>query len=336
MRIVRYILFAMATVMLFVQCDKGEPVPSLEEENVIPPGEEEAPSPDPNPSPYPDASEWAHWEKDRVFYSRNKWSEVVVGDIPLIITAPHGGFLEPRELLDRDCPDASVANDANTQPLTREIREYIKNTYGKSPYIVVNHLHRKKIDQNRDLREAVCVEAELTTAAWHDFHNYIDTALWRAVTEHGYALYIDIHGHGHSIPRLEIGYRLSATDLKTLHDNPVLAGLTLMEKSSIRDVFLLFDKPRSDFHSFIMGDKAFGTLMANEGIRSVPGKQEPFLNPGELYFNGGYNTDRYTGNDYPGVYGFQIEAHRSVRDNRAEFVKKLSGVLLAYMELTKP
>lgn len=334
MKIINCIGLALATVMLFVQCDKQQSVPDLVEEDDTPSGEDDTGNPD--PLPYPDASEWAHWEEDKVFFGKNNWTECIVGDIPLIITAPHGGNIQPAGIPIRSCSGAATANDANTQPLTREIRAYMRNTYGKSPYIIVNHLHRNRIDQNRDLHEAICEHTDLMTEAWNDFHGYVDTALWKAVTEHGYALYIDIHGHGRSTPRLEIGYRLSATDLKRLYDSPALAGLTLLQKASIRDVFLLFDRSNSDFHDLIMGENAFGTLIASEGIRAVPSQDEPHLQPGEPYFNGGYNTARYTGDDYPRVYGFQIECHRPVRDNRTAFVRKLSKALLDYVELTKP
>lgn len=85
-----------------------------------------------------------------------------------------------------------------------------------------------------------------------------------------------------------------------------------------------------------MGDGAFGTLMENEGVPSVPSKGDPFPYADESFFNGGYNTRYYTSEDYPHVFGWQIECNnQGVRDteaNREKFAKAFAKVIVQFLD----
>ncbi|SFB83306.1 hypothetical protein SAMN05421747_101404 [Parapedobacter composti] len=275
-----------------------------------------------------------HWQAGQVFFDEPRWTECVVGDMPLIISAPHGGAVRPAHVPDRTCPNATVGTDLYTMELARDIAEELYQTYGVRPYLIINHLHRIKIDQNREINEATCGNEEMKVI-WHNFHHYIDTALATAVNKFGRALYIDLHGHAHEKHRLELGYRLNASDLGHVYTNTNITALTA--KSTL--VNLVGMAPSFNLRDLIIGDHAFGTLMANEGVPSVPSKQDPYPMSGEPFFNGGYNSDRYTSVHYPGVYGFQIECHRpGVRnpEDRPEFAKKFAKVVVDFLEKTKP
>ncbi|MDZ7933709.1 MAG: hypothetical protein U5M51_01795 [Emticicia sp.] len=52
---------------------------------------------------------------DPIYVEYNK------GNLPIIITAPHGGYLKPTTISDRNCTNCSYVQDANTQELARTI-----------------------------------------------------------------------------------------------------------------------------------------------------------------------------------------------------------------------
>lgn len=276
------------------------------------------------PAEYPAAAE--HWAAGEVRYGMNNWMEVTVGDIPLVISVPHGGTIRPEDVPDRGCPNATTVRDMNTIELARAIEKEFIDKYGVRPYIVINHLSRAKIDPNRDIMDATCGNETMQTA-WRDYHNFLDSAVSTAATRHGHALLIDLHGHGHANKRLEIGYLLDGQELTQLYGNVKVSELA--KKSSVRNLLQLNN--RVSFRDLIVGENAFGTVMADKGIPSVPSKDDPFPFEGEAFFNGGYITQQYTSDSYPTVYGWQIECHNEgVRDtapNRANFAKAFAETL---------
>lgn len=276
----------------------------------------------------------SNWESGDVYTDANDWTEAVVGNIPLVISVPHGGDLKPSNIPDRTCNDPTTITDANTRELARAIEQEFISEYNIRPYLVLCHLQRAKIDQNRAIEEATCGNPQMETA-WHTFHNYIDTALNDAVSKYGRAIYIDLHGHGHPILRLELGYDLSRNSLVNVYNGTNL--ISLAQASSINNLLQL--NPYMDFREMMLGDNAFGTLMENEGYPATPSQQDPYPASGDPYFNGGYNTRYFTSASYPDVYGFQIECNRvGVRDNatnRAAFAKKFVKVMMQYMDITE-
>lgn len=270
------------------------------------------------------------WEAGEVFHDENSYTECVVGDMPLVISVPHGGTLKPVEIPDRDCEGAVTVRDMNTIELARAIEEELVTKYQVRPYLVIANLARSKVDQNRDLEEGTCGNAE-GEQAWTNFHAYLDTAVRTASEREGRVLHIDLHGHGHAEQRLELGYALSSTDLGKIILGDDLDALA--KKSSINN--LLESNADLDFKNLITGDPAFGTLMENEGIRAVPSKQDPHPD-GKPYFTGGYNTRYYTSSDYPQSFGWQIECNYSgVRDTEASrkaFAVAFAKVIVQYLD----
>jgi N-formylglutamate amidohydrolase len=274
-----------------------------------------------------------HWREGQVFSYKNNWLECGVGNMPLIITAPHGGRMIPDEIPDRKGSGITTALDTNTEELARELERVLVETYGIRPYVVICNLRRTKVDLNREINEATEGNPEMIKV-WNKYHAFIDTALHTAVQHHGRAIYIDLHAHGHEIQRLELGYMLNASDLSYVYSGALLPSIG--EKSSLQNLIRL--RPETNVQDWLIGDNAFGTLMANEGYPSVPSKQDPYPQLGDPFFNGGYNTKRYTGPDYPNVYGWQIETnYRGVRENaanRTRFAKAFAKVIVKYLDQT--
>lgn len=70
---------------------------------------------------------------------------------------------------------------------------------GKCPWMVINHLHRSRLDANRAVEEAAGGDAD-AEAAWAAFHQFITTAQGKINTLHGNdgngikGIMLDLHG----------------------------------------------------------------------------------------------------------------------------------------------
>lgn len=257
------------------------------------------------------------------------WVEVTDGTIPFVVVAPHGGDLAPVDLPDRDCVDCVMVNDANTRALAFAIADAFQRRIGKRPFVVANRLHRRKFDANRELSEATDGYAPLAPM-WALFHTRIDSAKARAVRVHPRALLIDLHGHAHAVPRLELGYLLSAANLRLADSilTPLLAassvsGLDAVAASGDSGVALL------------RGPRALGTRLAALGFPTVPSAGDPAPVSGESYFDGGYNTKRHGSQVGGPVDAIQVECNyvgvRDTAESRTAFAEALVTATLAYL-----
>ncbi|MBA3891134.1 MAG: PKD domain-containing protein [Gemmatimonadaceae bacterium] len=269
------------------------------------------------------------------YFGDNGYIEYVAGDLPVIFTAPHGGALQPASIPLRaageSCgPAVTTVRDANTEELVRAIRDAFFARTGGYPHIVINRLHRNRLDANREIVEAACGNAE-ADEAWRDFHEFVDGAKQAIVTSHGRGFFTDIHGHGHTIQRLELGYELTGTRLRN-SDAQLDATATAENLSSIRTFSQ--ESPLS-FSAALRGPTALGTWLTHFGYPSVPSAQDPAPALGQDYFSGGYNTDRHACSNGGSICGVQIEANMTgVRDNaanRASFAAALAAVYPDYL-----
>jgi hypothetical protein len=261
------------------------------------------------------------------YFGRREYVEYVPGTLPLVISAPHGGSLEPAEIPDRTY--GTTVTDSNTRETVAAVRQAFIERTGEAPHVVISHLRRTKLDPNRDIIEAA-QDNPFAENAWREFQAFIDIATEHVVASRGSGFYVDLHGHGHAIARAELGYLLSASRLNgsdaTL-DAGGVAGL-----SSIRALADLSPLP---FSALLRGPSSLGGLMQREGVRSVPSPGDPSPLDAD-YFTGGYNTERH-GSSRQGrtVSGVQIELPLpGIRDNaqnRAAFGQALATALEAYM-----
>lgn len=262
------------------------------------------------------------------YFGRNNYNEYLPGELPVILSAPHGGHLTPSEIADRTW--GSTGTDSNTRELTLEVANAFQNLIGKRPHVIINHLHRRKMDANREIGEAAQGDT-IAERAWHEFQNWIETASKIVEEEHGRGFYIDMHGHGHTIPRLELGYLLNANDLA--RSDAQLSQITMINKSSIRT--LATDSDLS-FAELIRGPNSFGDMMVRKGYPAVPSSSDPHPG-GEPYFSGGYNTARHGSRNGGPIDGMQIEHHSpGVRNSaaaRSAYARALAEVLIEYLDI---
>lgn len=257
------------------------------------------------------------------------WVAASDGTIPLIIVAPHGGDLAPADLPDRTCAGCETLNDANTRALATEIADAFERRVGKRPFVVANLLSRRKFDANRDLAEATAGHAPLEPL-WTLFHRRIDSAKVRAVRVHPRALVVDLHGHAHAVPRLELGYLLSAANLR-LADS-ILTPLMVASSIARLDSAAVSGDSGVDL---LRGPRSLGARLVQAGFAAVPSAADPSPLPGESYFNGGYNTQRHGSLVAGPVDAIQIECNYvGVRDTaaaRTAFAEAFVTATLAYL-----
>ncbi len=265
------------------------------------------------------------------YLGRRGYTEYRPGTLPIILSAPHGGALLPDEIPDRTY--GTTGTDGNTLELAVAVSDALADATGERPHVVLSHLRRLKLDPNREVVEAAqgSAAAEL---AWSEYHGFVDTASETMEAAHGSGLYLDLHGHGHPIQRIELGYLLSGSALDlpdaALNDPAVAAA------SSIRSLASGSPLPFADV---LRGPDSFGSLLRDEGYPAVPSDSDPGPS-GAPYFSGGYSTVRHGSRDGGTVDGIQLEHYRvGIRDtpeNRVAYATALARVILAYMATHTP
>ena len=245
--------------------------------------------------------------------------------MPLILTAPHGGEEEPEDIPERT--NGVFDLDDYTLELTQDIiNEFYKQT-GKTPYVVIGQISRKKVDLNRQRAEAY--EDENAKIIYDEFHSLIQKSEKEIDKKFGKGLYIDIHGQSHPKGYLEFGYLLVNDTLK-LEDNELLK---YQNRSSIKTLCQFSDE---SFLSQLKGSNSLGTLMCNEGYDSVPSTKIPFARD-ENYFEGAYDTIRYGSLKGGNISGIQIEfPYENVRDtkeNRQKCAKSFVKSVMTFMNI---
>lgn len=257
------------------------------------------------------------------YFGTHQYVEYVAGNLPLVLVSPHGGRLRPNTVPDRK--EGVVDADWNSQEVARAIHDECLARTGRHVHLVASQLHRRKLDPNRELREAAQGNAA-AERAWREFHAAIEGACASAVAEHGFAFLIDVHGHAHPIARLELGYGLRAAQLNQPDADFDRAGA--VAASTVRD---LHARVGGSGAALIRGPQSLGALLAERGYRAVPSPQDPGPG-GNPFFSGGYIVLRHAGNAATTkVDGVQLEMPRiGIRDtpaNRAAFARAVVDVL---------
>lgn len=264
------------------------------------------------------------YEPGQSYFGRKQYIEYLAGDLPFILSAPHGGREKPEELPDR--AEGTFAFDTNTQELARTIAEDLHTRTGHWPHVIICRVNRRKLDCNREIMEAAAGNP-LAEQAWREFQGFIEAAQTTVVKQQGRGLYIDLHGHGHAEQRLELGYLHSADQL-ALSDAELNAA-PYPADSSLR---ALAARGTVSYSELIRGEKSFGGLMEKHGFPCAPSPNNP--HPKAPFFRGGYNTARH-GRDAAPLAGLQIESNsRGVRDtpeNRKKFAAAMTDVLADYL-----
>jgi len=153
----------------------------------------------------------------------------------IVLTVAHGGSLKPSYIPSRSssrhseyCPSSGCKTfrDSYTKEIALETAEHVISNYCKVPYVVVNELHRSRLDANREIGEAAQGNV-IAEEAWESFHNFIADAQELVKAEFGtvtgedgligmQGILIDVHGYvgkdwdrENGSPLIQWGYRFT-------------------------------------------------------------------------------------------------------------------------------
>ncbi|MEM7036954.1 MAG: choice-of-anchor Q domain-containing protein [Bacteroidota bacterium] len=274
----------------------------------------------------------AQYTPGQVYFGTNQYVEYRAGNLPIIISAPHGGYLEPTTIPDRTCANCATGRDLYTQELAVLLDSTIYSVFGGHPHVIINRLARIKLDANREIVEAA-QGAPPAETAWYEYHDFIQAAKDSNRLAHGTALFLDLHGHGHPIQRIELGYRLTGPELR--NSDAILDAQNYEDSSSIRHLANVLH-PAVPFSEILRGNDCMGEYLRNRGYPSVPSASDTAPALGDPFFAGGYNTRRHGSQDSSVMNGIQFELNLSgVRDtdaNRRDFARALTCAIREYLD----
>ena len=226
------------------------------------------------------------------------------GELPLILTAPHGGG-EPIAEVPKRTGDGirlfRTLSDSGTNQLTLQLAAAIEQQLGKRPFIVVAQFHRKFLDANRPADLAY--ESPNAEATYRQYHAAIEQARQQIVERWGHGLLIDIHGQGANPQAI---FRGTQNGLTTTH-------LT----------------NRFGQKSLIGPESLFGELAA-QGIQVIPeiGSEEKE----DPRYDGGFTVITYGSGRGGTIDAIQLELGRSFRlkTETKPTAKRLADAIIAY------
>jgi hypothetical protein len=126
------------------------------------------------------------------------------GDIPLILSAPHGGTLAVPGVSRRtgehvparrgEKPNFSIAFDRNVDKLALAVAEEIFRRTGKRPYVVIANFSRKFVDANRPPEDAY--ESDTAAPVYDAYHQALRDYRTDILKTWKAGFLLDLHGHG--------------------------------------------------------------------------------------------------------------------------------------------
>ncbi|MBU1101804.1 MAG: hypothetical protein KKA84_15510 [Bacteroidetes bacterium] len=261
------------------------------------------------------------------YFSTGGYSEYVHGNLPIVLTAPHGGYDKPEEINDRT--RSALNQDIRTMELTRELSKRIYEVTGKYPYVIINKLHRIKLDPNREKEVAIQGDS-LAGLAYDEFHELIEIAEKDVYANWGTGFYIDIHAHPYKDRRIELGYLLEA-ELLFFSDEELNDDL-FVEKSSLKNLAKISEY---SFAELLRGEVSIGALLENKGWPVLPSPKKPKPKD-QFFFSGGYNTVVHGTKSEYNFNGMQIETYwdglRDTDENIRKFCVDYTDVIIEFMK----
>ena len=311
-----YLLF-----FLFIGCEDSKESKEIEVITPVDTTKEEV---------FPELGYDGPYQSGNAYYGRESYIEYHAGNLPIILSAPHGGRLTPDEINDRSY--GTLVTDDNTYELTRTIMDSMIVRFGGYPHVILCKLKRTKLDANRDSVEAA-QEDKYALRAWQEYHHYIEVAKKKITDDHGSGLFLDIHGHGKNPDgfydlRTWLGYLISAEELD--QGDGTLNSNLYQEKSSIR---AWADSSSYSFIEILKGAVSFGTILDSLGYKSLPSVNDPSPS-GMHYFSGGYNTARHGSRNNGVISAIQVELPKpGIRENQStwsNFSKSINSAISEY------
>jgi N-formylglutamate amidohydrolase len=156
---------------------------------------------------------------------------IEAGDLPIILSAPHGGSdaipsVPVRQGEGEGVDRFNARSDFGTDKLTEKLADAIEEKLGKRPYTVIARFHRKYLDANRRERDAY--ESQQAKAVYDTYHQGLADARQDVIKRWGQGILFDIHGQGADPNAIFRGTQngKTATHLVTRFGQEALRGQT--------------------------------------------------------------------------------------------------------------
>jgi N-formylglutamate amidohydrolase len=245
-------------------------------------------------------------------YATNLFIHAQRGELPILITAPHGGSLAIPGVPKRVGPEGErksgkfvTAQDSRTFELATSVAKRVEEITGKKPYLVASKAHRQYVDPNRPEKEAVeHPKAAAVHAAFHgQVREFVDEV--RKKFPHG-ALLLDIHGQSAFPDTLIRGTQNGTTVMRMVEQHGLVA---------------------------LTGEASILGFMAAKGVKVEPPNTPPGTPPEPGGYNGGWIVRSYGSHTTNGVDAIQLEFGSALRADvkrREEMANLLAEAIKAY------
>lgn len=234
------------------------------------------------------------------------------GDLPILITAPHGGTNVLKDVLTRT--NGTLLRDDGTYELALLVNEELtKLTKGKKPYLVAAQFHRKYIDVNRPATNAF--ESPGAKPYYETYHNQVSNYV-AAIRQRfgGEGLLIDLHGQARDAASIFRGTGNGVTVLR------------LIQKQG---------------EPAFTGTNSILCQLTQMGYNVIPNNTPPGKPPEDRSYNGGFTVRTYGSHKDEGIDALQLELGSQLRRaNRKKFAKDLAKAIFTfqkeYLKITEP
>jgi N-formylglutamate amidohydrolase len=229
------------------------------------------------------------------------------GELPLVISAPHGGRLEvpgapvrKGEGLKKGPAGFFTGRDTGTEELALRVTELLDEKLSGRVSCVISRVHRRYVDFNRP--PEIGVEHQAARVVHDSYHEALRTAVRRVRTQHGRGLLVDIHGQGSS----------ASTAFRGTSN-----GLTV---KALREQFT--DRAHT-------GPLSLTGLLQKRGWQVHP---DPFTGQEQSGFTGGYIVKTYGSHQPDGIDAIQLELGADYRreDVREQRAMELADAIMDY------
>jgi N-formylglutamate amidohydrolase/glutamine amidotransferase PdxT len=237
----------------------------------------------------------------------SRFVHLEIGDLPIIISAPHGGQLEvpdvePRrgEGLKPGGAGYAVSRDTGTEELAAEVTKAITKRFQRKPYVVVARSHRKFVDMNRPAE--IAYEDPDAKPVYDAYHAALTSACGAVQKKFHKGLLLDLHGQGEA----------KETVYRGTHDG--------------KTVTLLRERFGEAAQT---GEQSLFGQLKHHGWKVYP---DPFDGKEQAGFRGGYIVQTYGSHQGFGIDAMQLEfgADYRSKEGRPKTAATLATALVDY------
>ena len=122
-----------------------------------------------------------------------KYFEIGLGTVPVVLSCPHGGYLRPKRIPDKE--NGIHNSDLKTFLIGEQIIQALE-VKGHKVYYILNKIHRSKVDLNRPPLSSEAFNRASTEAQkiHQNYHKKLIDLTNDSLVNYKRCLFIDFHG----------------------------------------------------------------------------------------------------------------------------------------------